>query len=265
MPRCVARRQQTLEAIAPRLQHIARKKTDVAVGGDRGHGPGRVLLRPPGQQPGREALGGKNRVGLFPPGGPKALQQAAVRVADINAPRPGHQLRRQAGVVGVEMGQQYIGVLPAHLQLSKRRQQSLAAGFLPESGVNQQAALPAANQVAVELLQGIAGQGDRDTEQVRAYHLRHGGSLLLVWFGISSIAGRRPFVNRLLGPLFRSNSTLQGIPPRAMIEYHFKIDSRGVSLRKASQLRPVFLVLISACFLTACMRALLWMAVPWPF
>ena len=164
LPRRVAGHGEAAQAAGPRLHHGAGRQGAVAVGISRGQGPGgvgRVL----GQQLRWEALGPEQLVPPGPLGLVRVLQVVPVGAAGVDPPRLPHHLRRQAGVVGVEVGEHHVHVPPVHPQLGQAGEEGPAARLLPEAGVDQNPALPAGEQIAVQLPQRVARQGHRDAVQ----------------------------------------------------------------------------------------------------
>lgn len=103
----------------------------------------------------------------------RLLQIGPVGPADVNPAGFPNDLRGQAGVVGVEMGEGHIYIPGVHIQLCQPGKQSAAALLLPEAGIDKQAALPPAEQVAVQFPERVAGQGHRNPVQALRNTLGH--------------------------------------------------------------------------------------------
>ena len=102
------------------------------------------------QQLRRKALRDIKGIGVGPFSVLRLLQIGPVGPADVNPAGFPNDLRGQAGVVGVEMGEGHIYIPGVHIQLRQPGKQSAAALLLPEAGIDKQAALPPAEQVAVQ-------------------------------------------------------------------------------------------------------------------
>ena len=131
LARGVTGRGQAGEPAAARLQHSAGFQRAVAAGGDGGQsagGVGPVLC----QQLRRKALRDIKGIGVGPFGLLRLLQIGPVGPADVNPAGFPNDLRGQAGVVGVEMGEGHIYIPGVHIQLCQPGKQSAAALLLSE-------------------------------------------------------------------------------------------------------------------------------------
>ena len=63
------------------------------------------------------------------------------------------------------MGKHHVHIPLIHPQFVQAGKEGLAARLLPETGVDQNRALPAGEQIAVQLPQRVARQGHRDAVQ----------------------------------------------------------------------------------------------------
>ena len=125
------------------------------------------------QQLRRKALRDIKGIGVGPFGLLRLLQIGPVGPADVNPAGFPNDLRGQAGVVGVEMGEGHIYIPGVHIQLRQPGKQSAAALLLSEAGIDKQAALPPAEQVAVQFPERVAGQGHRNPVQALRNTLGH--------------------------------------------------------------------------------------------
>ena len=71
------------------------------------------------------------------------------------------------------MGEGHIYIPGVHIQLCQPGKQSAAALLLPEAGIDKQAALPPAEQLAVQFPERVAGQGHRNPVQALRNTLGH--------------------------------------------------------------------------------------------
>ena len=94
------------------------------------------------------------------------IDDAGVFGAGVGGGSPLGQLGGEAGMVGVEVGNEQVGPGQLHGEVSQSGVQRFPALGAVHAGVHQQVPLPAADQVAVHGLQGVAGQGHRDKEDV---------------------------------------------------------------------------------------------------
>ena len=103
--------------------------------------------------------------------GAEALQPLAVLAAYVH-PRAGRgQVPGQARVVRVQVGEEDVRVLQAHAQLREALLQGVQALGAAEAGVDEQMppAARRADEVAVEVAQGIVRQRDGDGENIAFY------------------------------------------------------------------------------------------------
>ncbi len=150
VPRRVARRQHAPQSVAavPELSAVRQRGIQPLPPG-RGRSLGRIV--PP---QGLHLLPGEAVQHILPV---EPLPEGRVR----RVPHPGlvdlpdedpaagaDQLRRQAGVIAVEMGAEDVQPVPVHADLRQLALHGLPAGLLPEAGVDQQAPLPQ-EQIAV--------------------------------------------------------------------------------------------------------------------
>ena len=101
------------------------------------------------------------------------LQPRQVRAADEDAAAGPDQLRGQARVVAVEVGEEDIRPVRVRADLLKLAGHGLPAGVLAEAGVDQQVPL-SREQVAVEIFQRVPHQRDVQAPQARFDLFRHG-------------------------------------------------------------------------------------------
>lgn len=179
LARGVTGRGQAGEPAAARLQHSAGFQRAVAAGGDGGQsagGVGPVLC----QQLRRKALRDIKGIGVGPFGLLRLLQIGPVGPADVNPAGFPNDLRGQAGVVGVEMGEGHIYIPGVHIQLRQPGKQSAAALLLSEAGIDKQAALPPAEQVAVQFPERVARAGAPESGTGPPKYTRSSHALLSV-------------------------------------------------------------------------------------
>ena len=110
--------------------------------------------------------------------GDLSRQALAVYVADEQATGGAEQLGGETGVVGVEVGQEDVRVGHVYTQLRQAGFQSRPAFLLPEAGVHQQVPV-AADEVGVQVPEGIPRQGDGDAVEVGGDLGDHGGTSFL--------------------------------------------------------------------------------------
>lgn len=179
LARGVTGRGQAGEPAAARLQHSAGFQRAVAAGGDGGQSGGRgwpcFVPTAPAESPQRYK---RHRCGPIWP--PPLLQIGPVGPADVNPAGFPNDLRGQAGVVGVEMGEGHIYIPGVHIQLCQPGKQSAAALLLSEAGIDKQAALPPAEQVAVQFPERVARAGAPESGTGPPKYTRSSHALLSV-------------------------------------------------------------------------------------
>lgn len=135
-----------------------------------------------------EALGSHQGI-EFPPSGVVCAgdlprQTLAVYIANEQAAGGAEQFRSQTGVVRVQMGQEDVRVGHVYAQLRQTGFQSRPAFLLPKARVYQQIPV-AANEVGVQVFEGVPRQGDRGCPvEVGGDLGDHGGRLLSRVFSI---------------------------------------------------------------------------------
>ena len=166
------------EPVAAARDDVAVKQAFVVVGHRRGHGNGRVGPALRRQFLLGKALGPAQKGLLVHAAAPLdlgiLLQQPPVYIPDVDVPPlPRGYLGGQSGVVGVQVGQQYVGLLRMDAQLPQPGKQSPAAGFLAKPGVHHQRPVAPLDDIAVEFLQRVPRQGHRDPVKILPYFFRH--------------------------------------------------------------------------------------------